>query len=85
MHRLPPIETRWTPNLPKGAFLNRGFTFQSPAWRRCGFQMRLLTKAGPRLITQAVGRCCCKRRHLHFDRLESRCLATGELAEDMDW
>lgn len=28
----------------KGAFLNRGYTFQCPAWARCGLECVLLTK-----------------------------------------
>lgn len=45
VRRLPPITTRWTPNMGDDAFLNRGFTFQCPAWRTCALQEFLLTKA----------------------------------------
>ena len=42
--QLPPIERRPSPTLPKDAFLNRGFAFQSPAWRRSGMHEVILTK-----------------------------------------
>lgn len=42
--QLPPIEKRWSPNLPKDAFLNRGFAFQAPAWNKCGLRNIQLTK-----------------------------------------
>ena len=43
-YQLPPIERRPSPNLPKDAFLNRGFAFQSPCWLRCDMQEVILTK-----------------------------------------
>ncbi|KAK9826266.1 hypothetical protein WJX74_003930 [Apatococcus lobatus] len=42
--QLPPIEKRWVPAMGPDAFLNRGFTFQAPAWKRCNLQQILLTK-----------------------------------------
>lgn len=39
------------------AFLNRGFTFQCPAWRRCALQEVLLTKV--RLSTNLHGTSRC--------------------------
>ncbi|PSC73766.1 DNA helicase ATP-dependent [Micractinium conductrix] len=42
--QLPPISDRWRANLPHNTFLNRGFAFQSPAWRRCDLQCVVLTK-----------------------------------------
>ncbi len=52
VRRLPPITTRWTPNMGDDAFLNRGFTFQCPAWRTCALQEVLLTKvhSSPRCL-----------------------------------
>ncbi len=34
--RLPPITSRREAHSPPNAFLNRGFAFQAPAWKRCG-------------------------------------------------
>ena len=42
--RLPPIETQWRSSMEKDAFLNRGFTFQCPAWHNCKLHKILLTK-----------------------------------------
>ncbi len=42
--QLPPIERRPSPGMPKDAFLNRGFAFQSPAWLRSEMQEVVLTK-----------------------------------------
>lgn len=42
--RLPPITKRWVQGMDAKTFLNRGFTFQCPAWRRCALQEVLLTK-----------------------------------------
>ena len=50
VRRLPPITTRWTPNMSDDAFLNRGFTFQCPAWRTCALQEVLLTKVHSSLL-----------------------------------
>ena len=42
--------------MDKDVFLNRGFTFQCPAWKRCKLEHRLLTKvssclqSGPSLV-----------------------------------
>lgn len=44
MCRLPPIETRYTPGHKRDAFLNRGYTFQCPAWKRCKLEEKVLTK-----------------------------------------
>lgn len=40
--RLPPISKR--PNGVQGAFLNRGFAFQAPAWGRCALHEVVLRK-----------------------------------------
>ena len=45
--RLPPIQTRWQAGMQSDVFLNRGFTFQCPAWKSCELHLVLLTKAGP--------------------------------------
>ena len=42
--RLPPIERRWTSGMGKDAFMNRGYTFQCPAWQACNLHQVLLTK-----------------------------------------
>lgn len=42
--QLPPITKKWTPAMGNDAFLNRGYTFQCPAWRRCALQEVLLRK-----------------------------------------
>jgi hypothetical protein len=42
--RLPPIVKRWTAGMPENSFLNRGFTFQAPAWKSCELSQVLLTK-----------------------------------------
>ena len=42
--RLPPIESKWLPGMKSDVFLNRGFTFQSPAWKSCHLHQILLTK-----------------------------------------
>ncbi len=42
--RLPPITKRWVQGMDAKTFLNRGFTFQCPAWRRCALQEVLLMK-----------------------------------------
>ena len=44
--RLPPITSRREANSPPNAFLNRGFAFQAPAWKRCGLhQVRRMRSA----------------------------------------
>ncbi|GAB4819356.1 hypothetical protein N2152v2_006402 [Parachlorella kessleri] len=43
--QLPPISQRWQPETPPEAFLNRGYTFQCPAWERCNLHCVLLTQA----------------------------------------
>lgn len=45
--RLPPIERRWTAGMSKNAFMNRGYTFQSPAWLQCNLHQVLLSKVCP--------------------------------------
>ncbi|KAK9810843.1 hypothetical protein WJX73_001202 [Symbiochloris irregularis] len=42
--QLLPIETRWQAHMRSSAFLNRGYTFQCPAWRACNLQHTLLTQ-----------------------------------------
>ncbi|KAL3131052.1 hypothetical protein ABBQ38_15563 [Trebouxia sp. C0009 RCD-2024] len=42
--QLPPIERRWTSGMTKSAFMNRGYTFQCPAWNTCKLHQVLLTK-----------------------------------------
>ena len=42
LRRLPPISKR--PNGVPGAFLNRGFAFQAPAWGRCRLHEVMLRK-----------------------------------------
>ncbi|KAK9815272.1 hypothetical protein WJX72_000940 [[Myrmecia] bisecta] len=42
--QLPPIVKRWQRGMSKDAFMNRGYTFQCPAWKRCKLQQVLLTK-----------------------------------------
>ncbi len=42
------------------AFLNRGFTFQCPAWRTCAFQEVLLTKVGVPMLPPPIP---LRRRH----------------------
>ncbi|CAL8463664.1 g3198 [Coccomyxa elongata] len=42
--QLPPIVKRWTTGMPENSFLNRGFTFQAPAWKVCQLTQVLLTK-----------------------------------------
>lgn len=43
--RLPPIETRYFPGHKNDVFLNRGFTFQCPAWKKSKLEERVLTTA----------------------------------------
>ena len=45
--RLPPIERRWSAGMSKSAFMNRGYTFQCPAWTQCNLHQVLLTKVHP--------------------------------------
>lgn len=40
--QLPPVTKSTTPGTPADAFLNFGYTFQAPAWRRCRLQHVLL-------------------------------------------
>ncbi|KAA6419235.1 MAG: DNA repair and recombination PIF1 [Trebouxia sp. A1-2] len=42
--QLPPIERRWSAGMDKSAFMNRGYTFQCPAWTQCNLHQVLLTK-----------------------------------------
>ncbi|KAI3437869.1 hypothetical protein D9Q98_000315 [Chlorella vulgaris] len=42
--QLPPISNAARPGTPANAFLNRGYTFQCPAWSRCNLECVLLTK-----------------------------------------
>lgn len=54
--QLPPIARKWTPAMGNDAFLNRGYTFQCPAWRRCALQEVLLTKVrDPTVAPAAAG------------------------------
>ena len=51
--RLPPIERRWTAGMTRDAFMNRGYTFQCPAWQQCKLHQVLLTKVS------TYSRCAC--------------------------
>lgn len=51
--RLPPIERRWTAGMTRDAFMNRGYTFQCPAWQQCKLHQVLLTKVS------VHSRCTC--------------------------
>lgn len=42
--QLPPIEEKCKPGMSPECFLNRGFTFQAPAWRQCCLREVLLTR-----------------------------------------
>ena len=53
--QLPPIERRPAPGLPKDAFMNRGFAFQSPCWLRCDMQEVILTKVFRQADEEFVG------------------------------
>lgn len=44
MFQLPPIETAPSPDDPPDAFYNRGYIFESAAWKACKFTVVLLTK-----------------------------------------
>jgi hypothetical protein len=85
--QLPPISKRPSPDLPKDAFLNRGFAFQSPVWNKCEMQSVILTKGAAmhaqrmramricvsmrRILTQAC--CPAHARAQSFGR-RTRCL-----------
>ena len=49
------IERRPAPGLPKDAFMNRGFAFQSPCWLRCDMQEVILTKVFRQADEEFVG------------------------------
>lgn len=60
------VTKRWVAGTPPDHFLNCGFAFQAPAWRRCGFEHVLLTQVGaPGSAPLAVrpcgraGMCAC--------------------------
>ena len=53
--QLPPIERRPAPGLPKDAFMNRGFAFQSPCWLRCDMHEVILTKVFRQSDEEFVG------------------------------
>jgi len=43
-HTLPPVSKPWTNGMPPDLFMNWGWAFQAPAWKRCEFEHVLLTK-----------------------------------------
>eukprot|EP00195_Chlamydomonas_chlamydogama_P005406 CAMPEP_0202891832 /NCGR_PEP_ID=MMETSP1392-20130828/1784_1 /ASSEMBLY_ACC=CAM_ASM_000868 /TAXON_ID=225041 /ORGANISM="Chlamydomonas chlamydogama, Strain SAG 11-48b" /LENGTH=735 /DNA_ID=CAMNT_0049575693 /DNA_START=1492 /DNA_END=3696 /DNA_ORIENTATION=+ len=42
--QLPPVSSKWQPGMSSDNFLNWGYAFQAPAWKRLGLHHMLLTK-----------------------------------------
>lgn len=53
--QLPPVTKRWERGMASDLFLNFGWAFQAPAWRRCGFAHVLLTQVGAFCVV-----CACR-------------------------